>query len=184
MNNGQSDADGPHRPAATILPPAGRTGGPYAYDGGTGPGVPDIDAMPELYDGILLKRVLAYAVDLVIMGLLLWAGWLALGVAAVVTLGLLWPLMGLYGLVLAPCYHGFLVGGANSATLGMRLFRIHVRAQDGRPPTLIQAFLMSILFYATVPTTTLLILLVVFLNKRRRTLHDLLSGTVVLNRDV
>jgi len=185
MTASSDDRDPPRRPDATILPPegkAGGAGGPHAYAPADGVGVPDIDALPDIYDGILLKRMLAYGVDFVILGLLFAVGWLALSVATVLTFGLLAPLIALFGLVLAHCYHGLLVGGPGAATLGMRLFGIHVRSMDGRRPTLLQAFLMAIVFYATVPTTGWLILLVVFLNKRRRALHDLLSGTVVVNR--
>lgn len=169
-------------PEVTILPPEGTDSGARPYTASGSLGVPDMETQPDIYDGILLKRVLAYAVDLVIIGILFAAGWLALGVATVMTFGLLAPLMALFGLVLAPCYHGFLIGGPKAATLGMRVFGIHVRSMDGRRPTLLQAFLMAIVFYATVPTTGWLILLVAFFNKRRRTLHDLLSNTVVINR--
>lgn len=182
MTAGQPDED--DDPRVTILPPGqddGRAGASWTT-GGAAAGVPDMEAAPAIYDGILLKRILAYGIDLIILALLFAAGWLALGVATVLTFGLLAPLIGLFGLVLAPCYHGLLVGGPKAATIGMRVFGIHVRSMDGRRPTLLQAFLMSILFYATVPTTGWLILLAVFLNKRRRTLHDLLSNTVVVNR--
>lgn len=173
-------------PRMTILPPEGASkhgsSENWRSHASGGPDVPDMDALPAIYDGILLKRVLAYAVDFLILGALFVAGWLALSVAAVLSFGLLAPLVGLFSLVLAPCYHGFLVGGPGAATIGMRMFGIHVRSMDGGRPTLLQAFLMSIVFYATVPTTGWLILLVTLFNKRRRTLHDLLSNTVVVNR--
>jgi uncharacterized RDD family membrane protein YckC len=167
----------------TILPPEGKG---WRTEDGTwtsdGPGLPDMDALPDIYDGILLKRVLAYGVDFVILGLLFIAGWLALSLASLLSFGLLAPLVALFGLILAPCYHGLLIGGQGAATIGMRMFGIHVRTLDGRRPTLLQAFIMAIVFYATVPVTGWLVLLTVFLNRRRRTLHDLLSGTVVVNR--
>jgi uncharacterized RDD family membrane protein YckC len=45
-----------------------------------------------------------------------------------------------------------------------------------------QAILMAVLFYATIGPTGGLVLLVALFNGRRRTLHDLLSGTVVVRR--
>jgi uncharacterized RDD family membrane protein YckC len=62
----------------------------------------------------------------------------------------------------------------------MQLFDTEVRSWTGERPGYWQAFLMTVLFYVSIGITGLLILLVVFFNERRRTFHDLLSGTIVV----
>ena len=139
---------------------------------------PDPVAHPELFDGLLWRRPLAYVVDLAVIGLLL-GSWLWL---VLMSLGLLLPLTSLAFLLIPILYHAWLVGGRQSATLGMRLAGLEVRGWDGSRPDFWQALLMAVLFYVTVVATTLLILVVVFFNDRRRTVHDYLSGVVVVRR--
>jgi uncharacterized RDD family membrane protein YckC len=50
----------------------------------------------------------------------------------------------------------------------------------GERPDYLQAFLMTALFYATVPITGFLILAVALFTERNRTLHDILSGITVI----
>jgi uncharacterized RDD family membrane protein YckC len=135
---------------------------------------------PMLFDGIRSRRVLGYLVDLILIGLLSVAVWFALVFAGVVTLGLLLPLLPV-GMALVPlAYHTLQVGGPRSATIGMRLFGVEVRNWTGTRPDLLQAFLMTALFLTTIALTGSLILLVSLFNGRGRTLHDYLSGTVVV----
>jgi uncharacterized RDD family membrane protein YckC len=66
----------------------------------------------------------------------------------------------------------------------MRLVQLTVRRTDGGRPDFAQALIFSLLFYATIALTSSLILLVALLTPRKRTLHDLLSGLVILRSDV
>jgi len=133
---------------------------------------------PELFDGVLWRRPLAYLIDLLVIGILL-AGWLWL---VLMTLGLLWPLTSLAFLLIPIGYHAYLVGGPRSATLGMRACGLEVRTWDDHRPDVWQALLMAILFYVTVVATSCLVLIVALFNDRRRTVHDYLSGVVVTRR--
>jgi uncharacterized RDD family membrane protein YckC len=133
---------------------------------------------PELFDGLLWRRPLAYLIDAVLIGILL-MGWLWL---VLMTLGLLWPLTSLAFLLIPIGYHAYLVGGRHSATLGMRACGLEVRTWDDDHPDVWQALLMAILFYVTVVATSCLILIVALFNDRRRTVHDYLSGVVVTRR--
>lgn len=108
------------------------------------------------------------------------AAWIVLGIAGILSFGLLAPLIPPALALIPIAYHGLLAGGPRSATLGMRLLDLEVRSFDGSRPTLWQAALMAVLFYATIGLTGSLILLVVLFNGRRRALHDFLSGTVVV----
>ncbi len=144
---------------------------------------------PGLYRGLLLRRVLAYGVDLVIQFLLAGLAWLALGVSGLLTLGLalpvLVPVVVVLVTVLPALYQTLLVGGTHSATWGMRLFGLRVyRFLDGGRPDGLQALVHWVLFYLTVPATSGLILLWCLFNRRQRGLHDVLSGVLILDKGV
>lgn len=144
----------------------------------------DAPVTPAMLDGVIWRRFAAYLVDLLIIGFLLGAYTVLVFVpATVITLGLLaGVLWALYGL-LPLAYHVFLVGGRRSATLGQRLFDLRVMDTNGGKPDYVQATVACVLFYLTLMLTGLL-LLVVFFNPQRRTLHDWLSGTIVVRRSL
>jgi uncharacterized RDD family membrane protein YckC len=125
---------------------------------------------PARLRGVLWRRSVAYLIDAMILGVV--TGF------AFVVLHPLWPLFALIPLA----YHSFLIGGPHSATLGQRLFDIEVRRLDGGRPSLLQAAIQTALFYATITFTSCLILLIAVFNRRRRTLHDVLAGTLTLRR--
>ena len=140
---------------------------------------PNAMSHPELFDGVLFRRVMGYLVDVFILGgaiLFLWF-------LVMVTLGLLGPVAALISPLLPLAYHTLLIGGPNSATIGMRLMGVEVRSLDGSRPDLVQALILTLLFYATLAFTGLLLIVALF-NDRRRCLHDWLSGTLVVNADV
>ncbi len=141
---------------------------------------PDPLVHPALYDGVIWRRVLAYVVDLGMLLLCAAIIWFGLGLIAVLSLGLLAPLLPVALALLPVGYHGLLVGGRRSATIGMRIMGLEVRSWTGQRPTVPQALLMAILFYATLMVTGSLILLVALFSSRGRTVHDMLSGTVVV----
>jgi len=131
---------------------------------------------------VALRRIFAYVVDLAILLGLSFAAWWALVLAGLLSFGLVWPLIPLALALLPLAYHGLLVGGPRSATVGMGLCGLEVRGWTGQRPTVWQGLLMAALFYATIGPTCGLVLLVALFNDRRRTLHDFLSGTVVVRR--
>ena len=84
------------------------------------------------------------------------------------------------GLVLGLVYHAATVSADRGATYGMRAMRIFVVDERGAPASWQRAVLRHL---CKVPNALYgLPLLLYFRTKRRQTLHDLLSGTVVLNR--
>jgi uncharacterized RDD family membrane protein YckC len=132
-----------------------------------------------LTDGVLPRRVFAWLLDVLLLGLLLVALWFVLLLFGLLTLGLGLPLLG--ALPLVPfCYHWLFVAGPASATPGQQALGLVVRRNDdlGRP-TPVQAFVFTLVFYLTLAATGLLLLVALF-TIRRRTLHDLASGLVVV----
>jgi uncharacterized RDD family membrane protein YckC len=128
---------------------------------------------------VLARRCLAWLVDLALIGVILAVMWTILFTFGIMTLGLGMPLLGL--LPLGPfCYHfGFLLG-RRSATPGQALFGLTVRRDgDLGPPSGLQALVFTLCYYLTLATSGLL-LLVALVTVRKRTLHDLVSGLVVV----
>ncbi|MBL4906031.1 MAG: RDD family protein [Sneathiella sp.] len=134
---------------------------------------------PEDYDGIRLKRMLAYAVDFICIFLI---GIVASTVAVfmgIITLGLLTPILAL-GLAMIPlAYHTLTIGSQWHATLGMRLFNIEVCLKNGDYPDYITAFFHAGIFYLTIAITSSLVLLISLFNPRGSLLHDYLTNSIV-----
>lgn len=136
-----------------------------------------------LYDGILWRRVGAYFIDAFLILAINLALHVLLVFMGLVTFGLSWLLLGpITCLTVALAYGTLLIGGGEGATPGMRLCDIEARGLDGGRPEYFQAFLMTALFYATVPVTSFLILIVAFFTEHNRTAHDFLSGITVVRR--
>ena len=142
--------------------------------------IPDPASFPELYEGVLWRRVMAYMLDLLFIGVIAIAVWIAFAVLWLLSFGLLGPLLWfLFGLI-PLAYHTLLLSGSRSATFGMRCFDLELRSVTGERPSFLQALIQTALFYITIGMTCSLILLVALFNRRRRTLHDFLAGTVMV----
>ncbi len=135
-----------------------------------------------LYDGVLWRRVGAYFVDAFLMLVINIAFDVLLVFLGLLTFGLSWLLLGPACLIVVLAYGTLFIGGGEGATPGMRLFGIEARGLNGARPEHFQAFLMTALFYATVPVTSFLILIVAFFTEHNRTAHDFLSGITVIRR--
>jgi uncharacterized RDD family membrane protein YckC len=131
-----------------------------------------------LFEGVSWRRVVAFFIDLAILGVVLAGLW----ILAFLTLGLLSGLLTLTPL-LPIAYHTLMIASRRSATIGMQFMGVEVRNQSGKRPELLQAFAMTALFYFSVALTSTLILIVALFNDRRRCAHDILSGTIVINTD-
>lgn len=142
---------------------------------------PEPFASPAYYQGVLARRVFAYWIDLMCIGLLVALTWIAFWVLAIASLGLLSPLLLILGLI-PILYHTLTIGGPQSATPGMRVTGVEVRSWTGERPSYLQAFVQTILFYVTVYPTWSLVLLIALFDRRRRTLHDMLAGTLVIRQ--
>jgi uncharacterized RDD family membrane protein YckC len=144
---------------------------------------PPYDVAPTqeeaLTDSVLTRRLFAWLVDLTMIGIILAVMWAVLFTFGIMTLGLGMPLLGL--LPVGPfLYHFGFLAGPMSATPGQALFGLTVRRnEDLGPPTALQAVISTLLYYLTLATSGLL-LLIALVTVRKRTLHDLISGLVVV----
>ena len=148
---------------------------PHAYDPA---------AQPELFEGVLARRVLAFVIDFIIIAVPVVLVAMFIFAFGIVTLGLGFALYWLLppGTVIwAVLYFGITLGGPDSATIGMRAMDLEMRTWYGAPAYFVLGAVHAIAFWFTVSFFTPFVLLVAFFNARRRLLHDILLGTVVIN---
>lgn len=146
------------------------------FDGTGGP--PDPLDRPELYDGLLWRRSLAFLVDASLLFAAIMVFWMFNILTFLLLTGII---LFLWAAPLFILYDTLAVGGSAAATFGMRLLGLQVRTWDGSRPGYLHAFIASALFWFLVPLTSGLILVVAPFSDRRRHVHDMLSGTVVIN---
>jgi uncharacterized RDD family membrane protein YckC len=145
--------------------------------GGDEAGRPDTDD-PALWEGTVMRRFLAYLVDVLILGVI----GLTLWVVTFLTLGLLAPVTALLWAVAPLAYHTFLVS-QRGATVGQKWTGIQVvDVMSGGRPTVIQAFVLTCLFYLSVMLSFIPLIYVLF-DSQARFLHDLFSGTRALKAE-
>jgi uncharacterized RDD family membrane protein YckC len=139
---------------------------------------------PELFRGVLTRRIFAFLIDVVIISVPVIFGYLFIAVFGLVTLGLGWLLFWLAwpaAVIWAIVYYGASMGGAHSATLGMRVMDLELRTWYGAPGYFVLGAMHAVLFWVSISFLSPLVLLVGLFDRRRRLLHDLVLGTVVIN---
>jgi len=162
---------------------AWRSGGaanfqPHAFDPWT---------QPELFRGVLTRRVFAFLIDIVVLSIPVILACMFIAVFGVVTLGLGWALFWLVSpasVIWVLIYYGASLGGPHSATLGMRVMDLELRTWYGAPAYFVLGAMHAVLFWISVSVLTPLVLLVGLFNGRRRLLHDIILGTVVIDSSV
>jgi uncharacterized RDD family membrane protein YckC len=137
---------------------------------------------PELYYGVRTRRVFAFLVDASIVFLLMILASVVVVVLGLFTFGLGWLLFPLIWPFVAILYTMFTLGGPSSATPGMRVTGVEMRTWYGAPMYPVLALAHAIGFWLSVTFLTPLVLLVALVTPRKRLLHDILLGTIVIRR--
>jgi uncharacterized RDD family membrane protein YckC len=148
---------------------------PHAYD-------PVVN--PELFEGVLARRIVAFLIDVIIIAIPVFAASAFIFLFGLITFGLGWLLFWLLSpisVIWALAYYGFTLGGPASATIGMRAMEIEMRTWYGAPAYFVLGAVHAVVFWVTVSVLTPFILLVGFFNPRRRLLHDFLVGVILIN---
>jgi uncharacterized RDD family membrane protein YckC len=151
---------------------------PHAYDPA---------ANPELFEGVVSRRLVAFLIDFVILAVPVIFAAMFIFAIGIVTFGLGFLLYGLLTpamVIWAIAYYGLTLGSAASATIGMRIMDIEMRTWYGSPAYFVLGAVHAVVFWITVSALTPFILLVCLFNERRRCLHDMLVGTVIINNEV
>ena len=148
---------------------------PHAYD-------PQL--APELFDGVLARRVVAFVIDFVIIAVPVLLAAMFIFAFGIITLGLgfaLYWLLPAATVIWALFYFGATLASPASATIGMRVMDLEMRTWYGAPAYFVLGAVHAIGFWFTASFFTPFVLLVAFFNERHRLLHDILLGTVVIN---
>jgi uncharacterized RDD family membrane protein YckC len=151
---------------------------PHAYDP---------VASPELFEGVLARRVVAFAIDLILIAIPVMVAAMFILAFGIVTFGLgwalfllLWPATVMWALV----YYGLGFGNPASATIGMRVMDLEMRTWYGAPAYFLLGAVHGLVYWITVSMLTPFVLAVGFFNARGRLLHDILLGAVVINNPI
>ena len=162
--------------------------------GGWGRGGPDIQPHafdpylePELFRGVLTRRVFAFIIDVILLSVPVILAIVFIAVFGLVTLGLGWALFWLVSpasVIWALVYYGATLGGPHSATIGMRVMDLELRTWYGAPGYFVLGAMHAVLFWISISVLSPLVLLVGLFNGRRRLLHDFVLGTVIINNSV
>ena len=148
---------------------------PHAYDP---------VSQPELFDGVLARRVIAFVIDFFCIAVPIALAAMFIFAFGIVTLGFGWTLYFLLppaSVIWALVYFGATLGGPSSATIGMRVMDLEMRTWYGAPAYFVLGAVHAIAFWISISALTPFILLIAFFNERRRLLHDIVLGTVVIN---
>ena len=156
----------------TLPPPTGFADQPHAYDP---------VKQPQPFQGVIGKRVLAFIVDAIIIAVLTVIAYVVVALLGIITLGLAWLLFDLVFPAVGLGYNALTIGGANSATIGQRMMGLEVRMWFGGKVTPLIAAFHALLFWFSL-VVFCPILLWAFFDPRKRCLHDILAGVVVINR--
>ena len=167
---------------------SGDTGGSaWRSEGGVPPHAFDPWLQPELFRGVLTRRLIAFLIDLIVLSTPVVLAILFIAVFGIVTLGLGWALFWLVSpasIIWAIIYYGASIGGPHSATLGMRVMDLELRTWYGAPGYFLLGAMWAVLYWISVSVLSPLVLLIGLFNGRRRLLHDIVLGTVVINNSV
>lgn len=138
---------------------------------------------PALFAGVRRRRTLAFLVDAALILMLTAVAGVLVFVLGVVTFGFAWFFFLFLWQGVALLYTASTLGGPASATPGMRLMGLEMRLWYGAPIYPLLAVVHAVAFWLSMSLLTPLVLVAAVMNERKRLLHDMLLGTVVIDSD-
>ncbi len=153
----------------------------YGQPGPWGSGCMLVGRDEILTRGVLWRRVAAFILDGVFVAVLCAGLWVLLLMFGLLTLGLGLPLLGVLPAV--PLFYNWLsIASGAAATPGQALMGLTVRRDsDLAPPSGLEALVWTLGFIVTMALGAIWFA-VALLTNQHRTLHDLVSGLVVVRR--
>lgn len=148
----------------------------------TQPDLPDPASSPELFEALLTRRVIAYLIDLVILGVLLTLGMLLVMILGLFTFGLAWIGMPVFLTAIILGYYAFTLGSENRATWGMMMMDIVVTPIRHGPLEGWRAIALPVVFWITCWVLPPFSLLLALFTPRRQLLQDLIVGVLLVRR--
>lgn len=144
--------------------------------------LPNPSDSPELFDGILTRRVIAFLIDCVIMGAIVVGVTLVAAVLGIVTFGLTWLSIPIIVPVTFIAYYAITLGSPSRATFGMRATDIVLTPTRQTTLDGWMAMIHVVLFWLSCSLLTPFILAVGLFTPRRELLHDMILGTLMVRR--
>lgn len=144
--------------------------------------LPDPSTAPELFEGVLTRRVFAFLIDLAIIGVITIVLSVIGVIAGFLTFGLAWLALAVVVPASVVLYYAMTLGSARRATVGMQAMDIVLTPTRGQPLDGWMAFIHAGVFWATVWVLGPLSLVFVLFTPRRQMLHDLIVGTLMVRR--
>ncbi|WP_137158251.1 RDD family protein [Rhizobium sp. FKL33] len=131
-------------------------------------------------DGVLSRRMLAFVIDYALVCLLLLPAAVLVFILGVLTLGLAFYLFPVLFFVVAGLYFALSLSSRSQATPGMRVMDLTLVSDSGFRTDFMTGLLHVILFWVLNSFLTPFILLVGLFTNRKRLLHDIALGTVLM----
>jgi uncharacterized RDD family membrane protein YckC len=144
--------------------------------------LPDPKSAPELFDGVLTRRVLAYLVDLAFLITITVLISMVGMVLGFFTLGLAWLALPVVIPIAILGYYAVTLGSPMRATVGMSMFDIVLTPARGRPLDGLAILIHPIVFWITVWVAWPVSLAFALFTPRRQMVHDYVAGTLMLRR--
>ena len=138
---------------------------------------------PELYANVRTRRCIAFLIDAAIILALTFCGYILVSILGILTFGFGFFLFAAVFPVVALLYTAMTLGGSASATIGMRSMGVQMRLWHGGKMYALIAVAHALLFWFLCGILIWPIVIVTsFFSDRKRCLHDILIGTMVLNK--
>lgn len=135
-------------------------------------------------ESVRIRRMLAFVLDYLIVGLLSFGVGVAVFLLGIITFGAGWLLYLVLVPLVAIAYVGLTMGGLKQATIGMQFFALRLERLDGGIIDAPLAILHSILFWVAHVMFTPFMLAVSLFSSKKRLIQDILLGTVVVRSDI
>ena len=146
------------------------------------PALPDPQTAPELFDGVLMRRVFAYLIDVAILVSICAVVGMVSVILGFFTFGIPWLLLPILIPLIILGYYAATLGSPMRATIGMAMFDIVLTPTRGRPLDGWAILIHPIVFWITVWVAWPISLAVALFTPRQQMVQDLVTGTLMLRR--
>lgn len=146
------------------------------------PALPDPSTAPELFAGVLGRRVMAYIIDLALMIAFMAMLFVVGLILSIFTLGLGAVALPLIIPVVIVAYYTLTLGSPMRATVGMWMFDLVLTPTRGRPLDGWKILIHPVVFWVTVWIAWPVSLAIALFTPRREMVQDLVTGTLMVRR--
>ena len=144
--------------------------------------LPDPATAPELFEGVLTRRALAFVIDTVIIGVVATIIAVIGLVLGFLTLGLAWVALPVIIPLAILGYYVATLGSPARATIGMQMLDLVLTPTRGPPLDGWKILIHPLVFWVTAWIAWPISLVVALLTPRREMVQDLIAGTLMLRR--